>query len=315
MKYFILLLLYFSVNLTVAQSISSFNRIAATVSEAFGENRLLRQRYRYTVSVAEGQVTVVPGFNDTAGRDKLKAVLTSYVDSLVPNLKYQTNIYIDEYSAKAYATFYQLPEGVVFPNLDNYLPEPRDGFKRLLETICIDLRRHRAKWDTIQHEEWSKEIVWLIDSTGAVKSTSGGGLDRLLDSTKSIRWTTGIYYGYPVKNAVVRIQVDTAFMLAEAEPNKWYHFREWVSVSRMLPDYYQGKWVRFEKDTSMPNGQTVVSFIFNPVTLKMENPVIHRGKASEAWEFIAWLEKREWNARLFYFGDYPYATRSYFCLD
>lgn len=315
MNYFILLLLCFSVNLAVAQSLSSFNRIATTVSEAFGENRLPRQRVRYTISVAGGQVTVVPGFNDSVGRDRLKAVLTPYVDSLVPNQEYHTTIYFDEYSAKAYATFYQPPVVVGFPNYDNYLPQPRDGFKRLLETIRSDLHRHRAKWDAIQHEAWSKEIVWRIDSTGAVKSTSGGGLDRLLDCTKSMRWTTGLYYGYPMKNAVVRIQMDTAFMLAKAEPNKWYHPRDWVSVSRMLPDYYQGKWVRFEKDTPMPSGQTVVSFIFNPVTLKMENPVIHRGKASEAWEFVAWLEKREWNARLFYWRDYPYATRSYFCLD
>lgn len=314
-RYYVLLLLCFAIKLAAGQTISSFNRIAKALNEAFEGTELRGQRVSYTISItSEGKIIVAPTSKDSIGIGTLKDLLSRHVDSLMPGRKYYASIYFDEYTAKAYAVFYQPTVQVGFPNYDNYFPQPRGGFKELIQTIRDDLYRHREQLDSVQWEDWYNGITWLIDSSGAVKSAYGGYLDRMLDSAKLIGWIPGIYYGYPMR-AIVRIRIDKEFVLAKQEPNTWRYLRDWVRTSYVLPDQYQGKWVRLEKDTPKPSGQTVVSFIFNPVTLQMENPVIHQGPVAEAKEFVTWLEKRQWDTKLFYWKEWPYAIRSYFCLD
>lgn len=79
-----------------------------------------------------------------------------------------------------------------------------------------------------------------------------------------------------------------------------------------LSEKYQNNWVKFEKDWKTRTNEISVSFVFNPLTLQLENPIILNGNIKKAKEFIAWLESLDLSTDKFYWKDHPYATRTYF---
>jgi len=88
MHNYILLILCFGIKLATARSIPRFNGIATAINEAFEGSGLRGQQFTYSISVAEGQVTVTPAASDPIGTATLKAVLSTYVDSSVPGQTY-----------------------------------------------------------------------------------------------------------------------------------------------------------------------------------------------------------------------------------
>ena len=313
MYHYILLLLALVAGIPspTAQSPQPMNEIAAAISQAFEGTNLRGRRFDYSISITDGKLTIFPNYRDSIGTI-IKKVLRAYTDHLVPSEKYRSTVYFDEHTAKAYATFFQPPNYKgLFPNFDNLLPEPSDGFKQWKQTIYRDLYQHRKALDTVLLSDWYKEVSWVIGPTGTATPVTNTPFHCYLNSTKLITWSPGVYVARPA-TIMVHIQLDRAAALSGTAPSEAGND---IRFTYVVPVQYKGKWVQWEKDGYKVSGRTIVSFIFNPVTLRMESPLIHSGTIDEANALIAWLSKQPWKPTDVYWKATPYATRSYFALD
>src|SRR5690606_30173299 len=104
----------------------------------------------------------------------------------------------------------------------------------------------RERLDSLFIGEWFSGLTWLVDTTGAVTPINNSPLDQYLDSALRIRWDPGIYHGR-LMNVMVRIGIDRGIALSgKLAGNRWRYDNE-PRISKVLPDTYQGKWVRLEE--------------------------------------------------------------------
>lgn len=290
------------------------NRIAQEINTELNGRQLRGRRLAYSVSVGTASVRITANSGDSTDIPLLERVLTRHMDSLEAGRDYNIVIYFDAYSANVYASFYKRMVYEGLPNYDNHFARPAGGPQQLLPAIFNDLNAHRNQLDAVPFTEWHNGITWLVDSAATAELVGNSLLNRFLDSAMKIRWYPGMHTARPVKT-MLKVRLNKAdFLAGNLTDDVWRTDKNIVS-SFVLPDKYGNRWVRFEKDRSKVYGNVVVSFVFNPVTGCLENPMIHQGKVGEATEFLHWLDKQRWDPHQFYWEDHPYAQRSYFCID
>ncbi|SEO19160.1 hypothetical protein SAMN05216436_1465 [bacterium A37T11] len=315
MKYLLCILFVWNVKLGLCQSDSLLRLISLNLSREM-DNSLIRGRNVDWIVIKDstGQVH----FNGDKNIDYsiFQQIIMQQSDSLVVGKTYRVSIYFDLYSSHVYPIIYKEIPFEGFPNFDNLSPSPKKGYKLLLKSIYADLYRHRSALHAISLEEWNTPMDWLIDSTGTLLEVRRSRITSFLDSSLRIPWWPAIYHGWPMAS-VLPLQIDKDSLFnggVQYKPSKSYGYRPVISFSYLLSEKYREKWVYFDRKQPTSFGELAVSFVFNPITQQLENPVIHAGNELEALQFIAWLKTLYWPSRKFYWPQNPYTSRYYLWL-
>lgn len=238
-------------------------------------------------------------------------VLEKYVDSLVVDELYQLSVYHDIYSSKvyAYADTVFSHDGMLV-NSNNYLSRPKIG---LTDKLHDELRSHQQEVDTLSLFDWGKPIFILVEPFAEKHQViTENKLVKYLDSSLNVPWKKPIYHGHPI-NSIAEIRLQKGFLSID-KLNPVYQFHDFIHLYFALRQPYKNTWVGFvDRETDLPgNPELMVSIIFNPLTLKVENPVIHNGDPEKALQLIDWIESLNLSERMFYWRDMAEAKRTYY---
>lgn len=307
---------------TYGQSDSLLASIAQQVNAQLSGSNNRGQRDVIWLSKEDDSVRMTSHGHTYTSLEILKPIFNKSIDSLLEDERYWLWIYYDEYSDRVFTAFSKLakePEGS-FPNYSNAPPEPNFGMGTLLDIIHKDMRRHRPLIDSLwRHHNLLKPIEFVIDTTATVTLTGENPLLDKLDSVRRLKWEPAIYHAHPM-NTLVGVRPSRSVIWSENElPWSAYRHETEIYYTNILPRKYKDSWVCFEKmemGTQKPSrGRLLVSFVFNPITQQLESPIVHRGSAEEIHSFIEWLKQQHWPTRMFYWKQYPEATRSFFYVE
>jgi hypothetical protein len=306
------------------QSQALYNKIAQELNHELEGGQLRGQSITILFSknkehrISYSHVSSYPRSANESIDKEIARVLSQYVDSLVQGEEYGARIYYDMYSTKAYTVITNMtPYNHLFINLDNPFSSPKNGMSHFMNTIYTDLSKHKTILDTLSRTDWNKPIELLIDSTGLRSLVGSSKLVNYLDSTLRISWNPSIYNGAQIAT-IVDIRLDRIrFMRNNEVLSREDRIREInnVTFAYALSKKYQNNLVKFESYQKKLTGEICVSLVFNPLTSKLENPVILNGNTDEAKKFITWLKGLYWHPNKFYRPAFPYATRSYFYIN
>lgn len=241
-------------------------------------------------------------------------ILSVYLDSLKIGQQYRITLAPDPYSSKVYTYMEKVDiQPGLFPHYTNYLSKPEVGKFQFLHCMYTELEKHQDAVNRLTKDGWQDPISVHIDSTGQHKVIKPHPLVKYLDSSLQIPWTLPLYHGKTI-NAIAEIRLDKAFFNLDDRHSARLH-RDAIQVSFILPTPYQNKWVRFSKVKPQYPGDVMVSFVFNPITQNVENPIVSHGDSRKATQLIEWLKALDLSSDLFYWSSLPIAKRTYFFTD
>ena len=296
---------------TMGQSRHLMNQISLDLIHELQGGELRNRRYHFYFEKTESN-TIHYSRKDLPYPDLTK-ILNRYADSIATGQKYLVKIFHDLYSSKVYAYTDTVIKFQGFPNFDNYLSSPRYA-SRFVERIYSELRRHQNEIDTLTRSDWQQPIYVFIDSRASHKVIKPNKLVKYLDSSLRIPWSRPMYHANPI-NAIAEIRLDRTFLKVDSGSLLTRRLHKPIQVSYVLPKQYGNEWVKFAQKQPDFSGGILVSFIFNPLTLKLENAVILEGDTEESTRLIAWIKELDLPENMFYWPGMPYATRTYFFID
>lgn len=240
-------------------------------------------------------------------------VLDKHVDSLVVDQSYQLSVYHDLYSSKIYTYVDTVFRHEGFPNFNNYLSRPKIGLGQFQDKLHDELRSYQQEVDTLSLSDWRQPIFILVEPfVENHQVITKNKLAKYLDRSLSVPWTKPIYHANPI-NAIAEISLRKGFRSID-KLNPVYRYHDFVHTYFALRQQYRDSWVGFvDREIDLPDSpELMVSIIFNPVTLKVENPVIHNGDPEKAMGLIGWIEKLNLTESLFYWRTMAEAKRTYY---
>lgn len=303
-------LLFLSVH-SMGQSQQLMNQISLDINREL-EGVILRDtRYHFHFWKNEEDTIDYYGFGPPSLA--LKNIINRYADSIPLGERLIVSVYHDAYSPKVYAyTELIIPSGV-FGNYSDLPSYPEGGMLSLLETIYSELRTRRNEIDTLSKTYFGDPIHIFIDSLASHRIIKGNKLINYLDSSFRIPWNRAIHNG-AVIDVIAEIRLDR-FFLKEDNREALRRYHKDVQISYVLPKQFGNKWVRFDEREPEYSGDIMVSFVFNPLTSKVENPVIIKGDLDAAIPLIDWIKELSLPTKFFHWPGIPYASRIYFFID
>jgi len=296
---------------SMGQSRHLMNQISLDLNRELEGGELRNSRYLFYFEKTEANT--IHYSRENFPYPDLTEILTRYADSIVTGRRYEVSIYYDLYSSKVYASMDTTIKFDGFPNFDNYLSYPKGGF-RFIENIYSELRRHQNEVDTLTWSDWNQPIYLFIDQRASHKVIKTNKLVKYLDSSLRIPWSQPMYHANAI-NVIAEIRLDKSFLDVDSGSLLVRRFHKPIQVSYVLPKQYGNKWVRFGQRQPAFSAGIMVSFVFNPLTLKVENGVILEGDSEEATRLIDWIKELNLPENMFYWPAVPYATRIYFFID
>lgn len=306
---------------TRGQSDSLMATIAQDINSELRGSCIRGKLEAFWISKHNDEIKLEGLSNQYTPNKTLEAILFTYADSLAAGEEYVVRIYYDKYSDIAYTSFskrYKSPG--VFPNFDNYWAQTKGGLGVLIKTIYNDISSHRPSIDSLRFSDaFRAPLQFIIDSTGIATVTGDSSVLKVLNDTHDLPWQPGIHHGHP-RGSMISIRLARPAIWNENEAVRAIYIKQTdISHAYLLPEKYQNRWVSFGAFQTEPQGRTmeskVVSFVFNPFTKQIENPVIHQGPPEETLEFIKWLTRQHLPVHLFYWDVEPIINRTFFYID
>src|SRR5690606_33432422 len=129
----------------------------------------------------------------------------------------------------------------------------------------------------------------------------------------SVSWSRPMYHANAI-NVIAEIRLDKSLLNVDIDSRSIIlrQLHKTIQVSYVLPKKYGNKWVRFGQREPSFAGEIMVSFIFNPISLKVENAVILKGDSEKATQLINWIRELNLSENMFYWPGMPHAARTYF---
>lgn len=295
----------------MGQSRHLMNQISLDLNRELEGGKLRNSRYQFYFEKTEGNT--IHYSRENFPYPDLTKILIRYTDSIVTGQRYRVAIYHDLYSSKVYTYTDTAIKLDGFPNFDNYLSYPKDRFQ-FMENIYSELRKHQKEIDTLKWSDWKQPIYLFVDQRASHEVIKTNKLVKYLDSSLRIPWSRPIYHANAI-NVIAEIRLDKSFLDVDSGSLLVRRLHKPIQVSYVLPKQYGNKWVRFGQRQPAFAGGIMVSFIFNPLTLKVENAVILEGDSEEATRLIDWIKELNLPENIFYWPNVPYATRTYFFID
>ncbi|MFB5946730.1 hypothetical protein [Albibacterium profundi] len=316
MKSKITILLLLCSLMSFGQSRELLNEISIDVGKELEGSELRGSRYWFYFK--KNQENEIKRTNEFRFPEHLNptiiSLLEKYADSLVMDEVYRLSVYHDVYSSKvyAYADTVFSHDGV-FVNSNNYLSRPKIGLGQFQDKLHDELRSHQQEVDTFSLSDWRKPIFILVEPFDEKHQViTENKLVKYLDSSLNVPWKKPIYHANPI-NAIAEIRLRKGFLSID-KLNPVYRYHDFVRFYFALRQQYKNTWVGFvDREIDLPdNPELMVSVIFNPLTLKVENPVIHNSDPEKAMLLIDWIEKLNLSERMFYWRYMAEAKRTYY---
>lgn len=316
MRYICLILFIVTGYSALGQALVQYDQLAKELNAKLKEEFLRGYIYR-TGFTKDTLISLSPPINKSMAslgfNQKIHSVLKSSKQEITYGF-YGLNVYWDLYSDSAYTTINK-PRVRLENTFGEYLnirPSANGGNPKLFNAIAGDILRNGNSGNALQKSHlrpgWVERVELLIDKKGNANFISSFGITDLLDSTKMISWSPTIYYG-KLRNFIVSFKLSNSIF----NKTKWSDLEWDYEEVSFLDDKFQGQIVRFEENNSkLPEGKVLLSFVFNPMTNKLENPFIHRGDLQQGKDLIQWMEKYDYSEIPFYWDDFPEAKRIYF---
>jgi hypothetical protein len=241
-------------------------------------------------------------------------ILSSYSDSLIAGQNYEVSIYHDRFSPKAYANMDTVYIYRTFGgNNDEFVGFANVRRKSFIDSLYTELRSHGPAVDTISYSDWAEPIYLLISGNDSPDIIKTNKLVPYLSKSLKIPWQKPYLRGNQV-NSIAEIRLKRSYRnIVDRHIMMELYFD--MQVSFALPGRFKNQWVRFASEEPEHPGEIMVSFVFNSLTLKVENPIILKGSHDEATPLINWIESRKLPESMFYRHTLRYAKRMYFFID